>query len=257
MNPVISSAHSYGWMPDLPDQRDFAYKKLSLLLTIPSLPPHIDLRHECTPIEDQGNLGSCTAQALVGNLEFLKKKTLGKTMNFSRLFVYYNERLNLNSVASDSGATLRVGIKMLVKLGDCLEALWSYQIDQFAKKPSSIAYTEALKHQVTGYYRITSLGEMKHTLMTGHPFVFGFTVYESLETPGVTKTGSIPLPQSDEHVLGGHAVMAVGYDDTKNVFLIRNSWGTSWGKNGYGTIPYAYLENRKLSSDFWTIRTME
>ncbi|SRR5258708_5273184 len=245
----------YGWVPDLPDQRDFAYAKL--VPVIPSLPREIDLRSNCSPVEDQGNLGSCTANALVGNLEFLKKKSLQKIINFSRLFLYYNERAIRKMQESDSGASLRDGIKTLVKAGDCLETQWPYDIVRFSVKPEDAAYTQALEYQITGYYRIASLNEMKHTLSLGFPFVFGFAVYESFESSDVAKTGVVPLPTPTERMIGGHAVMAVGYDDARESFLVRNSWGPSWGDKGYCSMPYAYLTNATLSSDFWTVRDME
>ena len=215
--------HRYGWIPDLPDERDLPYATLAI--AVPPLPRATNLMKYCSPIEDQGNLGSCTAQALVGNLEFLKKKLLGKTINFSRLFVYYNERLALGTVASDSGASLRTGIKTLVKQGDCAEKIWPYHVEAFAVKPPIIAYQKALDHQIARYYRLNTLVEMKHTLAMGYPFVFGFTVYESMETSMVNETGTIPLPKLTERVRGGHAIMAVGYNDEEHVFLIRNSWG--------------------------------
>lgn len=245
----------YGWIPDLPDQRDFLYSQL--VIPIPRLPAAVDLRSHCTPVENQGQLGSCTACALVGNLEFIKKQKLKKIINFSRLFLYYNERVIRHTQNSDSGSSIRDGIKTLVKTGDCLESLWPYDIAKFAVKPPQKAYDEAQDSEITKYFRLHAADEMKHTLSGGYPFVFGFAVYESFESPKVTKTGLVPLPKKDERLVGGHAVMAVGYDDTKNYFIVRNSWGASWGDKGYFYMPYAYLTNTKLSSDFWTIRAME
>jgi len=245
----------YGWIPDLPDQRDYPYSLLAPKIS--TLPEKIDLRPNCSPIEDQGALGSCTAQALVGNLEFLKVKKLKKLLNFSRLFLYYNERLIRKTTATDSGASLRDGIKTLVKAGDCLEELCPYNIDKFTTRPNAKAYHNALLYQILGYYRLGSTLEMKHTLSLGCPFVFGFAVYDSFELAGVSKTGIVPMPQKDERMIGGHAVMAVGYEENKQVFIVRNSWGKSWGDHGYCYMPYAYLQSQSLSSDFWTIRDME
>lgn len=246
----------YGWIPDLPDQRDFPYSLLVPQI-LPFLPKKVDLRAECSPVENQGKIGSCTANALVGNLEFLKIRQSKKLLNFSRLFLYYNERLIRKTTRLDSGASLRDGIKTLVKVGDCLESLWPYDTRRLAVKPSHQAYVDALNYQIVKYYRLSSLSEMKHTLSLNFPFVFGFAVYESLESTRVAKTGLIPLPAQDERMIGGHAVMAVGYDDRQNHFLIRNSWGQNWGDHGYGYMPYAYLANKFLASDFWTIRDME
>lgn len=245
----------YGWIPDLPDERDFLYTLLAP--TIVSVPKKIDLREFCSPIENQETLGSCTAQALVGNLEFLKRQKLKKIVNFSRLFLYYNERLIRKTTDTDSGASLRDGIKTLVKAGDCLENLWPYEIDKFTFKPHKKAYDNALNYQILGYYRIGSIMEMKHTLSLNFPFVFGFAVYESFESEIVAKTGVVPMPKIEERMIGGHAVMVVGYDDTKKHFIVRNSWGEKWGDKGYCYMPYDYFINRYLSSDFWTIRDME
>jgi C1A family cysteine protease len=240
----------YGWIPDLPDKRDFLYKTIAPI--IKPLPNLVDLRPKCSPVENQGNLGSCTACALVGNLDFLKKKHI-----FSRLFLYYNERVIRRAQNTDSGASIRDGIKTLTKLGDCAESLWPYIISEFTVKPDKKAYADALKYLVLSYYRIGSISEMKHTLSSGYPFVFGFSVYESFESIAVAKTGIVPIPGPKEHLLGGHAVMAVGYDGTKNYFIVRNSWGASWGDHGYFYMPYEYLETSSLASDFWTIRGLE
>lgn len=255
MDLLPKRSSKYGWIPDLPDIRDFPYA--SLVFAIPSLPKKADLRTYCSTIENQGDLGSCTACSLVGNLEFLKKRKLKKCINFSRLFLYYNERVIRNTVKEDSGASLRDGIKSLVKAGDCTENLWPYNIGRFRVKPDSRAYKNALNYQIKSYYRLNTPAEMKHTLSSGFPFVFGFAVYESFESDDVARTGIVPMPEDDERMLGGHAVMAVGFDDDKQQFIIRNSWGESWGDKGYFYLPYKYLSNRSLSSDFWTIRDME
>lgn len=239
----------YGWIPDLPDKRDFLYQSIAPI-TKP-LPNSVDLRSKCGPIINQGDLGSCTACALTGNLEFLKK------LIFSRLFLYYNERVIRHTQNVDSGASIRDGIKTLTKLGDCLESFWPYIIDRFTIKPDNKAYKDASKYLVDKYYRIKTLDEMKHALSLGYPFVFGFSVYESFESLEVAKTGIVPMPKPGEHMLGGHAVMAVGYSDAKSEFIVRNSWGKTWGDSGYFYMPYEYLENSSLASDFWTIRDVE
>ncbi|TRZ53276.1 peptidase [bacterium] len=245
----------YGWIPDLPDQRDFSYKRLALGL--PPIPEKIDLRNLCSPVENQENLGSCTAQALVGNLEFLKLKSLKKLINFSRLFLYYNERVISHSTDADSGASLRDGIKTLKKLGDCIEDLWPYDLKKFANKPPVIAYKNAKNYQIISYYRLHTLAEMKHTLSSGWPFVFGFAVYESFELKKTARTGIVLMPKKDERLLGGHAVLAIGYDDSKKWFIVRNSWGKKWGDQGYFYMPYKYFASPAFASDFWTIRGME
>ena len=245
----------YGWMPDLPDQRD----KLYAAIAAPPkrLPSSVDLRPGCSTIENQGRLGSCTANALAGNLEFLEKKASMTATDLSRLFIYYNERSIEGTVAQDGGAMIRDGVKTLAKQGVCAEAAWPYVISKFAVKPPAPCYRDAIKHQITSYHRILNIQEMRMCLAEGYPFVFGFTVYESFESPAVAKTGVLDMPKPQEKTLGGHAVMAVGYDDKAKRFLVRNSWGSDWGLKGYFTIPYDYLDSRNLADDFWTIRAME
>lgn len=202
-------------------------------------------------------MGSCTANALVGILEYLEKIHEIPFIDLSRLFVYYNERVIGNSVNEDSGAMLRDGIKTLVRQGVCPEKSWPYRIARFAVKPPASCYREALNYQVLSYQRILSLNEMRACLAEGFPFVFGFSVYESFESEQVARTGIMPMPEFNERLLGGHAVMAVGYCDSKKRFIVRNSWGTGWGIRGYFTMPYAYLANRYLSDDFWTVKVAE
>jgi C1A family cysteine protease len=245
----------YGWLPDLPDHRDIMYGAVRKIPV--KLPRSVDLRPECPPVLNQGQLGSCSANALSGALEFLELKDKRPVMKPSRLFIYYNERALESSIGSDSGAMLRDGVKTLVKQGACSEQVWPYVISQFTKKPGPACYQQALEHQVTSYQRILNLAEMRTCLADGYPFVFGFTVYDAFESKAVAKTGILNLPKPGEGRCGGHAVLAVGYDDAQQRFIVRNSWGSAWGMKGYFTIPYAYLENRNLSDDFWTIRRGE
>ena len=252
--------YKLGWLPDVPDQRDIPF---STVFRVPrKAPAQVDLRAGCSAVEAQGKLGSCTAQALVGALEFLQLREAGPEAkacfrDLSRLFVYYNERLAMDTVRVDSGAMLRTGIKTLQAQGVCREKLWPYKTSRFADKPSEACYTEALDHQVTAYQRLKSLSEMKACLAMGLPFVFGFAVYEHVMSESVRKTGKIRLPKRDERMLGGHAVMAVGYKDRSGTLLLRNSWGKGWGRKGYGELPFAYLESRELSDDFWCIQSTE
>lgn len=242
----------YGWVPDLPDHRDLMYNQLR---PVPqSLPESVDLRSFCSPVEDQGQLGSCTGNALAGALEFLEEKNRAPFTDLSRLFIYYNERAIEHSVKSDSGAQIRDGVKSLAKLGVCSEKKWPYAISKFAAKPSAACYKEAERHVISSYHRILTLDEMRTCLAEGYPFVFGFTVYESFESQRVAQTGIVSMPKSDERVMGGHAVLGVGYDDAQRRFFVRNSWGKNWGQHGYFTIPYGYLASRNLADDFWTIR---
>lgn len=261
----MQTRYKLGWLPDVPDTRDIPF---AAIFRVPrKLPARADLRASCSPVEDQGNLGSCTAQALVGALEFLELKSrkienrqskiANSFADLSRLFVYYNERAAGGTVQEDSGAMLRTGIKTLKALGVCREKLWPYEIGRFTVKPTAVCFTEAADHQVTAYQRLADLNEMKACLAMGLPFVFGFAVYEHVMSAAVARTGNIRLPGKGERMLGGHAVMAVGYDDNAKTILWRNSWGAAWGQDGYGQMPYAYLENRELSDDFWCIQGTE
>jgi C1A family cysteine protease len=239
----------YGWVPDRPDQRDYVFKTIRPKIRLPG---SIDLRKQCSKIENQGALGSCTAQALAGNIEFLDNRIDGIYEDVSRLFIYYNERAVEETVAVDAGAMLRDGIKVLKKRGVCAETLWPYLIDKFTHKPTPACYQDALNHCISSYYRIESLSEMLDCLADGYPFVFGFAVYESFESQNVAQTGIVSMPGERERQLGGHAVMAVGYERKAKRFLVRNSWGIRWGMAGYFTMPFEYLET--LADDFWTIR---
>jgi C1A family cysteine protease len=265
--------HGMGWLPDHPDQRDLIYAPPRAIFM--AQPPSADLRKLCPPIYDQKCLGSCTANAIAAAIEFeqIKQKKKNAFMP-SRLFIYYNERVMEGTVASDSGAQIRDGIKSVAKKGVCPEAEWPYIIGtcketgydangepiydigtKFREQPAKACYDDALKYQVLEYHRITkTLPQLKSCLAEGFPFTFGFTVYESFYNIG--KDGIMPLPANNEQRLGGHAVMAVGYDDKKQVVTVRNSWGPDWGDKGYFYMPYSFITSGNCS-DFWTIRTVE
>jgi C1A family cysteine protease len=257
----------FGWLPDLPDVRDHLFA--APMATIGALPTSVDLRSGCPKtVYDQGRIGSCTANAIAGAFEFdLLKQSLGD-FTPSRLFIYYNERAKEGTVHSDSGAMIRDGIKSVAKLGVCNEDDWPYDDTPPAvdggpwprgaaggKRPPKSCYLKATGNEALSYQRVVrSLAQFKGCLADGYPFVFGFTVYESFESQAVAQTGIAPMPLPGEQVLGGHAVLAVGYDDAASTFLVRNSWGAGWGQAGYFTLPYAYLTETGLSQDFWTIR---
>jgi len=246
----------YGWVPDLPDHRD---QKFFAPPPPGGLPPSVDLRPQCPPVYDQGQLGSCTANAIAGAIEFDQmKQKLADVFPPSRLFIYYNERVIEHTVDTDAGAMIRDGIKSIAKQGAPHEKLWPYTISKFKTKPAAKAYADARKHEAVLYQRVTQdRDQLRGCLASGYPFVFGFSVYESFESDAVAKSGTVPMPKSGEKQLGGHAVVAVGYDDEQSRFIVRNSWGTSWGKSGYCTIPYDYLLDSNLADDFWTIRVVQ
>ncbi len=246
----------FGWLPDLPDQRDLKYAAPRPLVR--KLPAKINLKDHCPAVYDQGDLGSCTANAIGAAFQFGLIKQKSKDFIPSRLFIYYNERVMEHSVNSDSGAMIRDGIKSVNKQGVCPEVMWPYNINQFATEPAEHCYADALKHQVLSYHRVPrTLSQMKGCLAKGFPFVFGFSVYESFESEVVAKSGKLDMPKKKEKEVGGHAVLAVGYDEKSKRFIVRNSWGKSWGKEGYFTMPYDYLMEENLADDFWTIRIVE
>lgn len=255
----ISGVHHYGWQPDLPDARDHLF--VASLELAAALPAHVDLRPQMPPVYDQGQLGSCTGNSTAGAVQFerMRQNLANADLVPSRLFIYYNERVIEHTISSDSGAQIRDGIKTLAKKGACYEsgdAAWPYDISRFAVRPADNCYAAAKLDRAVQYSRLdsTSLDQLKSCLAAGFPFVFGFTVYESFESAAVAQSGVVPMPKAHEQVLGGHAVLCVGYDDASARFIVRNSWGDQWGQAGYFTIPYAYLTNLNLADDFWTIR---
>jgi C1A family cysteine protease len=254
MAPRTQKIKRYGWIPDLPDHRDHLYA--APVVNLAKLPAKVDLRAKCPPVYDQGQLGSCTGNAIAAAIQFDRMKQKRKP-NFvpSRLFIYYSERVIEGTVNSDSGAQIRDGIKSVAHNGDCPEKEWPYDIAKFAVKPPPKCYKDALQYKAVSYQRVVqSLSQLKGCLASGYPFVFGFTVYESFESDAMGKSGKMPMPKSSEKMLGGHAVLAVGYDDAAERFIVRNSWGKGWGLQGYFTMPYAYLTDNNLADDLWTIR---
>jgi C1A family cysteine protease len=243
----------YGWIPDVPDQRDHLYAAPAPVLK--ALPPSTDLRAQCPAVYNQGMLGSCTANAIAAAVEFDRMKQKLPDFVPSRLFIYYNERVIEGTVPIDSGAMLRDGIKTVASDGVCPEPEWPYEITKFTRKPPKRCYDDAKLDRAVSYQSILQdLNQMKGCLASGYPFIFGFTVYESFEGEDVKKTGHASMPGWAERPVGGHAVMAVGYDDPKQWFVVRNSWGGEWGMKGYFTLPYAYFIQPGLARDFWTIR---
>ena len=239
--------HYYGYRPDLNDQRDFQFTP-----TLEKLPTSVDWRSKMPPVYNQGQLGSCTANAIAGAIDYERGAQGESFITPSRLFIYYNERAMENTVNSDSGASLRDGIKSVKNLGDCPESEWKYTISKFKTKPPVKCYTDAIKYKVVQYQRVTvGINSLKQALSL-KPVVFGFTVYESFESDTVAFTGIVPMPKKSESVAGGHAVVACGYNDSSQSVICRNSWGSDWGVGGYFYMPYSYFTG-KLTSDYWVI----
>jgi C1A family cysteine protease len=295
--------HGLGWMPELPDFRDYTLEteQVSTIFTEATMklnpvakaskktknadaplaiPATVDLRNWCSPIENQGQIGSCTAHAGVGIMEYFQRRAYGIHLDASRLFLYKVTR-NLLKWTGDTGAYLRTTMKAMAAFGICPEEYWLYSdaktppngapTDPFEKEPTSFAYQFANNYKSTTYYRLdpagaapaTILNNVKNNVASGLPSMFGFTVYNSI-AQAASNGGKIPYPKVGDTVVGGHAVMIVGYDDsivirngpagpqTTGAFLIRNSWGTGWGSNGYGYLPYQYVLGG-LAKDFWTM----
>ena len=238
-----------GWRPDLPDHRDYHY----IAPMKGTLPPKVDLRPDCPPVYDQGQLGSCTANAVGSALDFQRKKQGEPFLSPSRLFIYYNTRLSEGTVESDAGATIRDTVKEIAKKGACPENEWPYQIDMFSTEPPELCYKDAVKYEALKYVRVSQDQlSLKTALADGHTIVCGISVYESFQHP---QKGFVSVPGLSETLLGGHAQEYVGYEVIKGklYYIGKNSWGTSWGLSGYYYMPSEYLENPNLARDFWIL----
>lgn len=241
-----------GYHRDRQDSRDRRYARPRNVKQN-SLPKFVDLRQHMTAVENQGELGSCTANAVAGAYEYLAKRITGQSYDISRLFIYYLARKFDGCEQEDSGSTLRLGMKVLAKYGACSEATWPYDIETFCDEPHDEAFQEAAEHLIDEYDRIdVDLHAMKVCLAEGYPFVFGSDIFQSFED--LDHRGHVNMPLPSEENLGGHAMLACGYSDKDQVFLVRNSWGTDWGDKGYCYIPYEYLTNTDLTGDCWTLR---
>lgn len=244
----------YTWQRDKEDHRDIKYKATAYI----DIPESVDLSEFCPPIYDQGQIGSCTANSLAADCEFNHNKQGEARFMPSRLGIYYLEREMEGTVNEDCGAQLRDGIKVIAKFGIWPEDMLPYSMDNFFKKPTPEMLTEGAKHQALLYEKLDgSLDQIKHRLASGFPFVFGFMVYRDFESQRMAKIGVMTMPHADETPLGGHAVMAIGYDDSRQAVLVRNSWGPKWGQRGNFWMPYEFISNPQYASDMWAITRME
>ena len=251
----MSQFFKYGWNPDLPDHRDVY--KVTKPMARPAL---VDLvvTKLFPPIWDQEKLGACVAHGTGRCFMYaLGKEKLPEWM-VSRLMIYYDARIPENSTASDDGCQIRDAIKTLNRYGVCAESEWPYIIDKFAIKPPEQCYIDGLNGQLLSYSRVSQTVQGLETcLAEGYPIVCGISVYESFESDAVAATGMVPMPSHNEGFLGGHCITIVGYDNKKQLFKCANSWGISWGQQGYFFIPYAYLLSSSLADDFWQLQKVE
>lgn len=245
----------YNCKKDHRDIRDYHFMALKPRAGV--VPASVDLRSKMSPVVDQGNLGSCTANAIASGLrEYLIIAGGGVLVRLSRLFLYYKEREIEGTIGEDSGAEIRDGMKVLQQTGVCPESIWPYIIKKFTKAPSKEATAAAGQYKINAYHRVNNLDELKIALADGQPVVIGFEVYDSFESEDVAKTGIVPMPADDQALLGGHAVCAVGYSEkpldgmNEGYVIVRNSWGSSWADGGYCYMPYSVFN--KLVMDMWT-----
>lgn len=250
------SNRKYGYVRDCYDPRDLKLEVPAIQMAA-ALPDSVDLRPRLIPVFDQKSLGSCTGNALAAEVAFDQDNQHLPHFIPSRLFIYYFERLIEGTVGQDAGAQLRNGCKALATYGVPREIYWPYDISQFTAAPPQAVQSVALLHRALAYHRVpqTEAG-IRWCLASGFPFVFGFTVFGSFETAAVAASGIVELPAVGENILGGHAVVAVGYDQASRRVICRNSWGEAWGDHGYFTMPYSYILDNKLADDLWVIRTL-
>ena len=262
--------YATGWQRDLPDYRDYSVENEDIVKMFgksKALKPSKantgtvkDLSPWCSPVEDQLNIGACTAHAGVGLIEYFEKRAFGKHIDASRLFLYKVTRKLLHWTG-DTGAWLRTTMKAMVLFGAPPEEFWPYDTSRYEDEPSAFCYAFAQSYQAIRYYRLDTpglstdmlLNRVKNFISAGYPSMFGFTVYNF-----GNEKGEFEFPKPGDSVQGGHAIVAVGFDDNRKIgkhkgaLKIRNSWGTGWGEGGYGWLPYKYIE-AGLAVDFWSL----
>lgn len=246
----------YGWKKDKVDPRDKLFRLPRLQQAILD---KVDLEPKMSPIYDQGSTSSCTGNAAAAGFDHVHYEQYGQFLLPSRLAIYLEGRRYEDSIDEDCGAMIRDVIKGIVKVGCIPETMWPFVESNVTKEPPKELLLEAEKHQAISYYRIPdgNLEMMLQTLSAGHPIVFGMILFNSFETAEVAKTGIVNLPGRGDKPVGGHAVVLVGFDKSTQRFIVRNSWGTKWGQNGYFTVPFSYISNSGLCNDFWVITKVE
>lgn len=254
---ALSEKQRYGWRPDVPDPRDMTFKA-HRRVKLASLPEAVDMRPLMPEVWHQGQLGSCTANALAAAFQYNQIRQSLDNWTPSRLMIYYLERKLEGTIREDNGAQIRSGAKVLAKYGVAPETLWPYNIDKFTVAPPEDAMKIASQSQVLRYARVEQTEEeVVAVLASGYPVVFGFSVFEEFESDYCQDTGILEMPAKGSKNYGGHAVLCVGYDRPTRRFLVRNSWGKDWGLQGHFWMPFDYLLDPKLSDDFWALYTVE
>jgi C1A family cysteine protease len=258
LNMVAQSKlnRKYNLHISVPDQRDKYYSIPNAIL-FAEMPSEVDQRHLCAPVGDQGRVGSCTGFMGTRLLGFDRNKQNLDPFSYSELFLYYKTRLKEGTASVDGGATIKDTIQTAIKIGVCSEELWPYVETNVTKKPPKACDQDAILHHGITYMRVPqNLLHMKSVIYSENAIGVGISVYESFEYDEVLKTGNVPLPQTGERLLGGHAILLVGFSDEKRCFIAQNSWGTGFGDQGYIYLPYDYMERHDLAADLWTIQTV-
>lgn len=245
---------SFGWVRErFRDPRDVLYSVSPTVIA--KRPPALNLRERWkTDPWDQLSLGRCGPMSAKSELLYDQEQTPAPDILPSSLYIYYNTRVLMGTVNYDSGVSNRELCKALAQYGWCSEAAHTEDIKRFKEVPSQAAYAEGATRKVTRYERVTqSIEGMEGAIAQFDPFIFGCNWYASWETSAIARSGNLTVTGRSDRILGGHDVVVCGYDSVKRVFLFRNSWGTGWGDQGYGSIPYDQALDPRKANDFWTL----
>jgi C1A family cysteine protease len=246
--------HSYGWLPQLPDHRDFTFGVTHTFGATAPNPPAVDLRPSIDWVYDQGREQSCSAQSTSSLNRFVRKLNKQPLLLPSRNFLYWQARNIEGTTLKDAGCYIRDAFKSLANIGVPPEESWDYNINTLYATPPVALYSAAANNKVSTYVALNQdHNDLQTCLAQGYPFVFGIEVFSAFESDAVAANGIVPMPTATDQVLGGHAIMCVGYNNTTQLYTFMNSWGSGWGDKGFGYLPYAFVESN-LSSDFWTMR---